>query len=334
MAQSSQLSRYGSISRNIPELGPSGRVFIVADSDDTTVGPANLDAVYPVDERGVVRVYSTIQSAVNACDSRGDVVLVTPYHSENFTRADCWTAPGVQVIGVGRGDARPALTYNDSGATVNLGANGVRVSNLIFLASTDSIGIALDLDTGFFGQRVDNCLFTTDAATDNFKTMIRVASKESIIEDNQMLAADTVGAGSAIKLVFGEPDNLIIRNNYIYGQFDSGADTVTVTPCPITCDTLDTSDTNLSGIVIQNNTIVNTDTASSFMMRIQGGTLFIRGIARDNYFASYDSAVADTAKFAIGLAANTGIRMINNYLGSADTDALEKRINDSFVELV
>lgn len=334
MASQNQLSRYGSISRGLPELSPAGRVFLVADSDDTTIGPVNLGNVFPVDGDGVVRVYSTIQAAVNACDSRGDVVLVMPWHTENFTRADSWNVAGVQVIGMGQGDARPALVYNDSGATVNIGANGMRVSNLMFQASTDSIGIALDLDTGFNGIRVDNCIFNLDAATDNFKTMIRVASRESVIEDNRFIAADTVGSAFAVKLVFGEPDNLILRNNYIYGQYDSGADTVSVSPAPIGVDTADTSDTNLSGLVIENNTVIQTDTATSLMMRLGGGTLFIRGLARDNYFVSYDSATADTSKFVIGLAANTGLRMINNYLASADTDALEKRINDSFVELV
>jgi hypothetical protein len=330
-----QLNRYGAISRLIPELAPSAKVFLVGDSDDTTYGIQNLAAEFPPDGDGVVRVYSTIQAAVNAATAnRGDVILVAPNHVENFTRADTWATAGVQIIGMGHGDQRPGLTYNDSGATVNLAGNGIRVSNLMFLASTDSIGIALDLDTGFYGQRVDNCMFTYDAATDNFKTMIRVASKESVIEDNRFIANDTAGAAFAVKLLFGEPDHLLLRNNYIYGQYDSSADTVSVSPAPIGVDTTDTSDTNLSGLVIQNNTVINTDTASSLMMRVAGGTLFIRGMARDNYFASYDSATADTTKFAFGLAANQGVRMINNYLGSADTDALEKRINDSFVELV
>ena len=330
MASQNQLSRYGAISRSIPGLHPAGRVFLVADSDDTTVGPANLGNDYPVDDKGVVRVYSTIQAAVNACDSRGDVVLVSPYHTENFTRADTWAVQGVQVIGMGEGDARPALVYNDSGATVNLSANGIRVSNLMFMASTDSIGIALDLDTGFNGIRVDNCIFNLDAATDNFKTMIRVASRESVIEDNRFIAADTVGAAFALKLVFGEPDNLIFRNNYIYGQYDSGADTVSVSPAPIGVDTTDTSDTNLSGIIIQNNTVINTDTASSLMMRIAGGTLFVRGMARDNYFASYDSSVADTSKFVTGVAANQGIKMLNNLLSSADSST-ERLLGDTTV---
>ena len=334
MSQNSQLSRYGSISRNLPELSPSGRAFFVGDSDDTTYGAADLANVYGPDNKGVVRVYTTVQSAVNACDSRGDVVYVAPYHSEGLSRVDCWNVAGVQVLGMGKGDARPAIVYNDSGASVNLGASGVRVSNLMFMASVDSIGIGVDMDTGFFGQRFDNNIFNTDAATDNFKTLLRVGSKESIIEDNQFLAQDTAGAGSAIKFRFGDPDNTIIRNNYIYGQYDSTADTVTVSPAPIAIDTTDTGDTNLSGLVIQNNTVINTDTASSLMMRIDGGTLFIRAMARDNYFASYDSATADSTKFAIGIAANTGIRMINNYVGSADTDPYgEVRVGDSVTAL-
>lgn len=334
-----QLSRYGAIGRNVPGLHPSGRVFLVSDSDDTTVGPANLGTEYGVDNKGVVRVYSTIQDAVNACDSRGDIVWVSPYHTENFTRVDCWDKPGVQIIGGGEGDARPALVYNDSSASVRLRANGVKVSNIMFQASTDSIGIAVRMDTGFFGQRLDNCVFNTDAATDNFTTMLYVSSKETVIERNQFLAQDTAGAGSAIKLNFGEPDNLVIRDNYIYGQYDStntAGDTKSPSGSvgPIVVDTSDTNDTNLSGIVIERNTIINTDTAVSQMVRLGGGTLLIRGIMKDNYFASYDSATADSTKFVLGIAANSGLRAVNNYVGSADSDpSFEVRVGDSVAAL-
>lgn len=333
----SQLSRYGAISRNIPELAPSAKVFLVGDSDDTTYGIVNLANEFPPDADGVVRVYSTIQAAVNAASAnRGDVVLPAPNHVEAFTRVDTWATAGVQIIGMGQGDRRPALRYDDSGASVNIAADGMRVSNLMFLASVDSIGRAVDIDTGIYGVRFDNNIFTFDAATDNFGPMLRVAGKECIIEDNRFIANDTDGASSAISFLGGEADHTIVRRNYIYGQYDSTVDTKAATgsPAPITIDTSDTSDTNLSGIIIHDNVVINTDTATSMFMRLGGQTIRLRGIAFNNYFASYDSGTADSSKFAIGLAAGTGIRMINNYVGSADTDPFgEVRVGDSVAAL-
>ena len=102
MAQQNQLSRYGAISRIIPELAPGVKVFLVADSDDTSVGAANLANVFPVDEDGVVRVFTNIQSAVNAArGGAGDVVLVAPGSSFAHNRADSWDIADVSVIGMG-----------------------------------------------------------------------------------------------------------------------------------------------------------------------------------------------------------------------------------------
>lgn len=335
MASQNQLSRYGAFSRVVPEgvLAPGAKVFLVADSDDTSVGinPADLVSDYPVDADGVVRVYTTIQAAVNACaGGRGDVVLVLPNHVELLNRADSWNVAGVQIIGMGHGDQRAGVRYDTATAEVGLGANGVRVSNLNFLASVDSVARAVDMDSGFFGQKIDHCLFNIDAAgTDEFRVCIRAGARESFIEDNQFLMGDTAGAGRAISLLGGNADHLMIRRNYIYGQYDTVGDT-TDGAAPIAIDTTDTGDTNLSGLVIEGNTIVNTDTAASRMILLGGQTFFIRGIAKDNYFASYDSATADTTKFVTGLAAGQGLRMVNNLIGSADSGT-ERLVNDSTV---
>src|SRR3990167_6095661 len=104
MSTQNQLSRWGAISRTSPELAPGSKLFLVSDSDDTTVGPSNLGAEFPVDNDGVVRVYTTIQAAVNAAAAgRGDVVAVLPGYDQSLTAADSWATAGVQVIGFGNG---------------------------------------------------------------------------------------------------------------------------------------------------------------------------------------------------------------------------------------
>lgn len=319
-----QLSRYGAVSRNLPEVAPSAKVFFVGDSDDTTYGIQNLAADFPPDRDGVTRVYSTIQAAINATSAnRGDVVLVAPNHSEDFTRADCWDKAGVQIIGMGQGDRRPALVYNAKTASVAVKADGMRVSNLMFLTSSDSTALGVSIDTGIFGVRFDNNVFTSDAGTDDFRQMLRVGSKESIIENNQFLARDTAGAGSGIVLVGGDPDFLTIRNNYFYGQFDTVGDT-TNGAGTIVADSLTLTDASLDGLFIHHNYFCNTDTAAAMYLRLGIGGLAVRGLITENRFASYDSTAAtDTTKVTGG-----GARFSNNLVATADSST-EKRVGDT-----
>lgn len=307
MSSQNQLSRWGAISKNIPELAPSAKVFLVGDSDDTTYGIVNLANDFPADIDGVVRVYTTIQAAVNAAaGGRGDVVLVAPNHVELLNRADSWNTAGVQIIGMGSGEQRSGINLDTTGSTVNLGAAGVRVSNLMFTARETAITRCLDLDTGFFGQRVDHCVFTFDATGDDFVTVIRVGAKESIIEDNQIYSEDTTGGSYAISLLGGDPDRSIIRNNIIVGQFDSAV---------IGQDTADTLDTTLGGVVIANNIIVNQDTAGAMHLRTSAGYAIRGCIATGNRIADFDTSSADTTHFAL----TGGFRLVDNLLRSDST---------------
>lgn len=324
MASQNQLSRYGAFSRVVPDevLAPGSKLFLVADSDDTSIGIAPLELLndYPVDQDGIVRVYTTIQAAVNACaGGRGDVVLVLPNHVELLNRADSWNVAGVQIIGMGHGDQRAGVRFDTVTSEIGLGANGVRVSNLNFLASQDSVTRGIDMDSGFFGQRIDHCLFNIDSGTDNFVAMIRAGAKESVIEDNQFITGDTVGTVVGISLLGGDPDHLLIRNNYFYGQFDSGV---------IAVDTSDTNDTNLSGVVVDKNVIVSTDTATvaGSIIRFTVGGYTQRGILTNNRIATYDCAAADTAQVEIG-----GLLFGDNRISRSDTT--EKLIGQTAVKI-
>src|SRR3990167_8669480 len=146
-----QLSRYGAISRPV-DVPIGAKLFLVCDSDDTTVGPLNLGAEFPVDGDGVVRVYTTIQAGVNAAaGNRGDVVLVLPGYDHTLARTDSWSTAGVSIIGLGSGNGRPIIRYGATTDEVGIKANNVTVKNIRFLADADSVARGLDLDTGYSG---------------------------------------------------------------------------------------------------------------------------------------------------------------------------------------
>src|SRR3990167_547649 len=318
-----QLSRYGAIVKQIPELAPGAKVFLVSDSDDTTVGPLNLGAEFPVDKDGVARVYTTIQAAVNAAAaSRGDVIVVLPGYDNTLGRADSWTTAGVHIVGIGNGENKPIIRYGAITDEVGIAANYVHVKNLRFLADFDSVARAVDLDTGFGGAHIENCVWDFDSNAMNFKTMLRVGQSNTVIENNEFRAEDTAGAGKGVSIFGGGADFLTIKDNFFYGQFDTMGDSLTNGAGAIHLDSLhDSFDTVLSGLNISENTIVSTDTAAPLLINISttAGISPIRGIAANNVFVSYHTGtVADTA--AVNFGATLGVLPVNNVFIDGDSD--------------
>lgn len=332
MATQNQLSRYGAISRGIPGdvLSPGSKLFIVADSDDTTIGPLNVGAEFPVDNDGVARVYTTIQAANNAAAAgRGDVIAVLPGYDHTLGRADSWNTAGVQIIGYGNGNNRPTIRYTATTDEVGIGASNIRVSNLRFLAAVDSCARALDLDTGFLGNRIDNCVFDFNATTNDFRVLLRLGSSRSVIENNRFITeADTAASGAAISFRGGAASYSTVRNNYIVGRFDTTGDSTNGAGA-ITQDTTDTADTNVNGITIENNMIVSTDTAVALLVRFSAGYNYRGCVLANNLFTTTDSTTADTSKIEMpNVAGGNQWNYIHNYIGG---DSTEKLIGDSTV---
>lgn len=303
-----QLSRYGAITKVIPELAPGAKVFFVSDSDDTTVGPSNIGAEFPVDKDGVVRVYTTIQAAVNAAAAnRGDVVVVLPGFDHTLGRADSWNTAGIHIIGIGNGENRPTVRYGAATDEVGVGANYVHIKGLRFLADADSVTLGLDLDTGFGGAHIENCVFDWDSNGQNFVTMLRSGQDNVVIENNQFRAEDTAGASVGVLLRAGA--YATVKDNFFYGQFDSAS--VATNAGAIATDTAGAA---MSGLRIENNTIVSSDTAAGLLINIDAG-LGHRGIAVGNKLATYDTATADTAQVAFG-----SVLALNNAMITRDSD--------------
>ena len=319
MSTQNQLSRYGAIARPV-DVPIGAKLFLVSDSDDTTVGPANIASEFPVDNEGVVRVYTTIQVASNAGSaSRGDVVAVLPGYDHTLSRTDSWATAGINVIGLGEGMNRPIIRYGTATDEVGLKGNNIRVKNLRFLADADSVARGLDLDTGYSGGIVENCIFDFDSNASNFVTMVRVGQSKAVIQNNEFWAEDTAGAGKGVELLGGYADFLKVRNNYFYGQFDTVGDTTNNAAAIAIAVSHDSGDTILSGVEISGNTIVSTDTAAAVLIQLNATAISpIRGVVRDNNLISYDTAAADTDQVNFG--ATGGFLPLNNYHIDGDSD--------------
>ena len=117
----------------LPLMNPAAKVFFVGLSSASWY--PDFGNIFPVDEDGVVRVYSSITTALSNCvASRGDVVLVLPGYTETVTAAITVSVAGVSIIGIGNGALKPTITVNFAGDGINVTGANVLIENIAFAA--------------------------------------------------------------------------------------------------------------------------------------------------------------------------------------------------------
>jgi microcystin-dependent protein len=85
--------------------------------------------------------FATINYAVTQCTAgRGDIIFVKPGHAETVSTAAAiaLNVAGVALIGLGRGSARPTLTWSTAASTITVAASNVTVHNFLFVGSAAS----------------------------------------------------------------------------------------------------------------------------------------------------------------------------------------------------
>lgn len=165
--------------------------------------------------------FATIDYAVGKCTaSKGDVIYVLPGHNEGITGAaeiDLDVA-GISVIGLGAGSLKPTIDFDNTAASVAIGADNVTVKNIRFRVSANAVTNGLLVEAGADSYIIDGCEFGwPETATDEFALAIQIMAgcNDGVIE-NCLFAAGAQAAVAAIKLT-GASDNIIIRNNRFTG---------------------------------------------------------------------------------------------------------------------
>lgn len=288
-----QLSRYGAVSKVLEDVSPYSKVFFVGDSDDT--GFMDFVNEFPPDGDGVVRTYSSMFDSTmlaNTRAGRGDVILVMPGHNESITADQAFNVNGLKVIGLGEGNARPTVKYDNAAASISLDTSNIHLENFRLLASVT--GVTIGVDVAGDGCVVRNNSMQYDTNVDEFTIGIRVTGDYGTVDDNEILGEDTVGATHGIQLSSSAYTK--VRGNYITGQFSNAG----------------ISDTAASaGLLIGNNFINNQDTGASITI---AGTATSRGIVYDNRLATADSTAGGLSSITAG-----GFRWIENYATDGDS---------------
>lgn len=211
-----QLSRYGAIANPIA-VAPNAKVFFVASSD--SAGYADLQQEFPVDKDGEVRVFTTIQAAVDAATTlRGDMIYVMPGHVETVTAAAGLSLDkaGISIIGLGRGSLRPQINFTTVvGADMDVDAADIWIENIRFTGGIDALTGPIDVNASNLTLKNIETADVTGQATD---FIVTDANADGLTIDGWVhKGAAAAGADTAITIVGG--DNISIDNFNIDGNF-------------------------------------------------------------------------------------------------------------------
>ncbi len=201
----------------------TGNVFFV-DSGKTNASNNNLGT-------SPDKVLATIDGAINKCSANnGDLIIVMPGHSEGISASGdiAQDVAGVSVIGLGQGDSRPQVVYNNAAASWIVSASNCRISNIIFVASVADVLAGVIVNGATTNTEIDNCKWTFDATTLEFKHMLELggggtgaAADQTIIRNNWFRAENIAGGDSAIKI--DDCFDIHIVDNLITGDYTSVA---------------------------------------------------------------------------------------------------------------
>ena len=166
---------------------------------------------------------ATIDQAINKCTAnKGDVIYVMPNHAETLSAATSLVpdVAGISIIGLGSGSQSPEITFGASG-TIDIGAAGITMKNLRFIAGASAVAIGIDVNADHF--TMENC--TTDFGATTYDFVIHVdidAYDYATIKNCRFIAENaTAGANEAIRL--DDTHHTKIIGNYFSGDFARAA---------------------------------------------------------------------------------------------------------------
>lgn len=193
----------------------TGNVYFV-DSSTGSNGNSGTDADHP---------FATIDYAIGKCSAnKGDVIICMPGHAEAVSSAGAIAADiaGVSIIGLGRGDDRPTLTFGTTeAADINFTADNILVRNFKFdLTGIDAVAAALDVDAAYC--TIDNCeiLMADTGGQATLAVDVGVSSHYFTFTNNKVYAPE---AGATHAITTGVCKNMDISDNLFIGAFSTGA---------------------------------------------------------------------------------------------------------------
>lgn len=161
-------------------------------------------------------------AALNGTTNRGHVVFVMPGHAESVSSADWASATGaasdVAIVGLGVGDARPALTWTIAGSSWLQDTQGVVFDGLRLNLepTTGTVNVAAPITASAKGCAIRHCRIKTGTDANNKVTIgitVTTGADDFTFEDNVVTGAAAATMTTFLRLT--NVDNTVIQRNRI-----------------------------------------------------------------------------------------------------------------------
>lgn len=98
---------------------------------------------------------------------QGDIVLIKPGHVEDLGDAQIdLDIAGVTVIGLGHGPSRPRFDFNHANASIDIGASGITLKNIVLRPSVTVVAIGIDVEAAVTDTLLEDIEFVPGEAGD------------------------------------------------------------------------------------------------------------------------------------------------------------------------
>ncbi len=222
----------------------------------------------------------TIEEAYDLCtDNQGDIVYVAQDHEETLGTLVLDTA-GVTIIGLGRGEDRPEITFDGTGDIITISAASNTIINLSLRAGVHVIEICFNLTGDADYTTIWGCDFPEPASSAfDFKTAIQLTDASDYVTVAYCTYKHADAAGPVEFIDCGASaavQGLAVVGNYLYSHFSAAA---------IYSDQTDTE------VLIADNVITNmaTNLYAIEMGAASTGWLINNKVATDTYATAIEA---------------------------------------------
>jgi len=180
------------------------------------------------DGRSWGSAFTTINLAEAACTAdAGDIILVAEGHYEDVSNADAvdLDVAGISVIGMGVGNARPRIDFENAAAEVVISKANITIKNIQFRPGATNVLKAIDIEATGLNATIEDCAFLDGEETtvDEFVDGIIVHSTATgVTVRNCTYKTLNVTDGHVttfVNLDQGACVDTTIENNVVYGDF-------------------------------------------------------------------------------------------------------------------
>jgi hypothetical protein len=211
----------GITSFGIPVLGgggpfTTGNVFFVGSTVSSAVDSTSAG-------KGPDVPFATIDYAIGQCTANnGDVIIAMPGHSETISAAGGITADvaGVSIIGVGRGDDRPTISFTATASTYVVSAASHRLENVILTGDIDAVATMFSISAA-------DCelinIETRDVTGQMTSCITTAAGADRLLIDGYVHRGAAAAGGANCLELDGANDGVTVRNFWIDGNFSTSA---------------------------------------------------------------------------------------------------------------